>query len=250
MSGLLNAFIGTPIVLSIITSLIILLFGGKSLGYIVAILFLGFWFKMVFKGGGKRAENAFEKFKDTLMKDEKIIEQGIDSRPFGLLSRRKIFAVTNSRVIEMNRGILGGYKMRDFQWKDLKDAEVHENIWPSLCGSTLSFKSNLKKDSLDFNIEVYPQSKIATSAYKHAQMEEQAWEEKRRVRAMEEQRAQAGGIMIGNQSSPSTKVESNNEVDITDQLLKLKKLLDEGVLNDAEFQEMKAKLLSKQSQNF
>jgi len=167
-----------------------------------------------------------------------------------LLSRRKIFAVTNSRVIEMSRGILGGYKMRDFQWKDLKDAEVHENIWPSLCGSTLSFKSNLKKDSLDFNIEVYPQSKIATSAYKHAQMEEQAWEEKRRVRAMEEKRAQAGGIMIGNQSSPSTKVESNAEVDITDQLLKLKKLLDEGVLNDAEFQEMKAKLLSKQSQNF
>ena len=140
--------------------------------------------------------------------------------------------------------------MRDFQWKDLKDAEVHENIWPSLCGSTLSFKSNLKKDSLDFNIEVYPQSKIATSAYKHAQMEEQAWEEKRRVRAMEEQRAQAGGIMIGNQSNPPTRVESNAEVDITDQLLKLKKLLDEGVLNDAEFQEMKAKLLSKQSQNF
>ena len=95
MSGLLNAFIGTPIVLSIITSLIILLFGGKSLGYIVAILFLGFWFKMVFSGGQKRAENAFDKFKDTLMKDEKIIEQGIDTRPFGLLSRRKIFAVTN-----------------------------------------------------------------------------------------------------------------------------------------------------------
>ena len=56
--------------------------------------------------------------------------------------------------------------------------------------------------------------------------------------------------MIGNQSNPPTRVESNAEVDITDQLLKLKKLLDEGVLNDAEFQEMKAKLLSKQSQNF
>ncbi len=250
MSGLLNAFVGTPIVLSIITSLIILLFGGKLFGYIVAILFLCFWFKMVFRGGEKRAENAFVKFKDTLMKDEKIIEQGIDTRPFGLLSRRKVFAVTNSRVIEMNRGILGGYKMRDFQWKDLKDAEVNENIWPNLCGSTLSFKSNLKKDSLDFNIEVYPQSKVATSAYKHAQMEEQAWEEKRRIRAMEEKRAQAGGIMIGNQSSPSPQVESNTEIDITDQLLKLKKLLDEGVLNDAEFQEMKSKLLSKQSQNF
>ena len=61
MAGLLNAFIGTPIVLSIITSLIVLLFGGKSLGYIVGILFLGFWYKMVFRGGEKRAENAFEK---------------------------------------------------------------------------------------------------------------------------------------------------------------------------------------------
>ena len=92
--------------------------------------------------------------------------------------------------------------------------------------------------------------KIAASAYKHAQMESQAWREKRRIRAMEEKRAQAGGVMISNQSIPTTKLESNIKIDITGKLLKLKKLLDEGVLSDAEFQEMKSKLLSKHSDNF
>ncbi len=251
MWGIWYAFIGTPIVLLILTSIIIAIFGGGAFGYIFAILFLGWWYKMVFTGGDKRAEKSYSKFKDTLMKDETIIEQGIDTRPFALLSRRQVFGVTNSRVILMERGILGGYTMKDFQWKDLKDAEVHENIWPGLCGSTLSFKSNQQKDGEPLNIEVFPQSKIATEAYKHSQMEEQAWEEKRRIRDMEEKRAKAGGVMIGGIGGISSQSPSSApETDITDQLMKLKKLLDEGVLSDSEFQEMKSKLLSKQSQNF
>ena len=250
MWGIWYAFVGTPIVLLVLTSIIIAIFGGGAFGYIFAILFLGWWYKMVFKGGDKRAEKAYSKFKDTLMKDEVIIQQGIDTRPFALLSRRQVFGVTNSRVILMVRRILGGYTMKDFQWKDLKDAEVYENIWPGVCGSTLSFKSNQQKNGEPLNIEVFPSSKIASEAYKHSQMEEQAWEEKRRIREMEEKRAQAGGIMIGGTSSQSPTPSSAPEIDITDQLIKLKKLLDEGVLSDVEFQEMKSKLLSKQSQSF
>ena len=76
------------------------------------------------------------------MKDEAIIEKGIDKRPFALRSRRQVFAVTNSRVIRLKRPILGGFEMTDFQWKDLEDAKVSENVLSSLCGSILSFKAN------------------------------------------------------------------------------------------------------------
>ena len=76
---------------------------------------------------------------------------------------------------------------------------------------------------------------------------------------MEEKRAKSGGVFIGQGSNP---IQSNNsatidqnkqqqrKVDIADELFKLKKLLDEGILSDVEFQEMKSKILSRNSQNF
>ena len=76
---------------------------------------------------------------------------------------------------------------------------------------------------------------------------------------MEEKRAKSGGVFIGQASNP---IQSNNsassnqnkdqqlKVDIADELFKLKKLLDEGILSDVEFQEMKSKILSRNSQNF
>ena len=75
---------------------------------------------------------------------------------------------------------------------------------------------------------------------------------------MEEKRAKSGGVFIGQGSNPlqsnksvtNTENEKERKVDITDELFKLKKLLDQGVLNDAEFQEMKSKILSRSSQNF
>ena len=226
--------------------------GSAFLGLVVFLLFIGSYYYFVFRNSEERVKKAYTKLSDTLMKDEAIIEKGIDKRPFGLFSRRQVFAVTNSRIIRLKRGLLGGFEMRDFQWKDLKDAQVSENVLPSFCGSTLTFKGNYMR------IEVFPSLEIASKAYKHAQQEEQAWEEKRRIREMEEKRAQAGGIMIGQspvpsgspQAVPTNNDNSNSTSDIADELLKLKALLDQGVLSDVEFQEMKSKILSRTTQNF
>ena len=146
--------------------------------------------------------------------------------------------------------------MLDYQWKDLKDAQISENIFPAITGSTLTFTFQANSEE---PIEVYPEIEIASAAYRHSQQEEQAWEEKRRIRDMEEKRAKSGGVFIGQASNPTQSSNSvtdnqNNKqrikVDIADELLKLKKLLDEGVLSDVEFQEMKSKILSRNSQNF
>ena len=76
---------------------------------------------------------------------------------------------------------------------------------------------------------------------------------------MEEKRAESGGVFIGQgsnpiQSSNSATVDQDKQrqrkVDIAEELFKLKKLLDEGILSDVEFQEMKSKILSRNSQNF
>ena len=115
--------------------------------------------------------------------------------------------------------------MRDYQWKDLKDAQISENVLPDICGSTLTFTFFQSPW-----IIVYPDFKTASEIYKVAQLQEQAWEEKRRIRIMEETRAQAGGISIGNAAAPSpTGLSSSNDKsmstsDIADELIKIKDL--------------------------
>ena len=233
------------------------------LGIFIFIICLGSYYLLVFRNSEKRVEKAYSKLNDILMKDEAIIEKGIDKRPFALTTRRQVFAVTNSRIIRIIRPNLGGFKMKDFQWKDLKDAQVSENVLSSICGSTLIFEANNEEIRLGSSevveyFKVFPEYKIGSNAYKYSQQAEQSWEEKRRIRAMEEKRAEAGGIMIGQNTSPSVSTgmvsqENQNptpKLDLADELFKLKKLLDEGIISDAEFQEMKSKILAKSTQNF
>ena len=243
-----------------------------GLGIILDKIFLGVfscvvcflvYYYLVIRNSKIRVKKAYSKLNDLLMKDEAIIEKGIDKRPFALFSRRQVFAITNSRVIRLERPILGGFEMRDFQWKDLEDARVSENVLSSLCGSTLYFKADNQEIRLGSNVVCdefvfFPEFEIATKAYQYAQQAEQSWEEKRRIRAMEEKRAEAGGIMIGQNTSPSistTSIDQEKQMsktnnNVAEELFKLKKLLDEGILSDAEFQEMKSKILANETRNF
>ena len=225
-------------------------------GIFLFFILAGSYYYLVFRNQNARVKKANTKLLDYLIEGESIIVKGLDTRPFALFKRRQIFAVTNSRIIRLERGLLGGFEMLDYQWKDLKDAQISENVFPSITGSTLTFTFQANSEE---PIEVYPEIEVASKAYRHSQQEEQAWEEKRRIRDMEEKRAKSGGVFIGQGSNP---IQSNNpindnqdkqqkrKVDISDELFKLKKLLDEGVLSDAEFQEMKSKVLSRTTHNF
>ena len=254
MKGIFNALwlIFYTILLFIIFIIVGKFFGNISLGVFFFLIGIFLYYYFVFRNSSKRIEKIFKKFRDILMNDESILVEGIDKRIFALFNRRQAFAITNSRVIKLERPLLGGYKMIDFQWKDLKDAQISENVFRSICGSTLSFESQ------DLKLVVYPDSKISSKAYKIAQQQEQAWEEKRRIRNMEEKRAEAGGIMIGqsnNQPTLTSKFSQGEDIQyntdqISEELLKLKDLLDKGILSDAEFQEMKSKILSRSTRNF
>ena len=254
MKGIFNAIwlVFYSILIFILCTILGKFISNVFLGVFFFIIILFFYYYYVFRNSEKRIEKAFINLRDILMNDESILVEGIDKRIFALFNRRQAFAITNSRVIKLERPLLGGYKMIDFQWKDLKDAQISENVFRSICGSTLSFESQ------DMKLVVYPDSKISSKAYKIAQQQEQAWEEKRRIRNMEEKRAEAGGIMIGqsnNQPSLTSKFSEGKDIQyntdqISEELLKLKDLLDKGILSDAEFQEMKSKILSRSTRNF
>ena len=254
MKGIFNILwlIFYSILLFIIFIIIGKLIGNTSLGIFLFLFTLFFYYYFVFRNSEKRIEKIFINLRDILMNDESILVEGIDKRIFALFNRRQAFAITSSRIIKLERPLLGGYKMLDFQWKDLKDAQISENVFSFVCGSTLSFESE------DLKLILYPDSEISSKAYKLAQQQEQAWEEKRRIRGMEEKRAEAGGIIIGQSNnqpssiskSPQGKDNEYSTEQISEELLKLKDLLDKGILSDAEFQEMKSKILSRSTRNF
>jgi hypothetical protein len=207
---------------------------------LVASLFgipiLVLWLALIWIGQGHRAAKAEANLKSVLMAEEQIVGHALQKRVLALFNRRTLLAITSSRVIIMRRGLLGGFKMSDIQWKDLLDATISENVIADLCGSNLSFRL-AARPLLALRVNGVPRVTAAT-VYSHAQHQEQAWEEKRRVRAMEEVRAAAGGVTVHAQPQAQT---SNR---MMDDIQQAKALFDTGAISDTEFQEMKSKILA------
>lgn len=230
--------IGNFIVFTIYAIIMIITsFGTFGFGILVLALHLF----LMFGRASKSAEKASQKLLDSTMDGESIISSSIEMRPYALFTRRSIIGITNSRIIYLKRPILGGFKMIDIQWKDLIDAELSQNIIPNICGSEFSCSHSVDKNKITINIP----TEIAFEIYNHAQKEEQAWEEKRRVRKIEEDRAKAGGTYITSPTSPPP-VQSQPSVGTSslDEIKKAKEMLDQGIISDAEFNELKSKILN------
>jgi len=204
----------------------------------IGLIALAIWAALVFVGAEARAAKASAMLDRTLMTGEEAIVRTMQHRAFALFKRREIVAITPSRIIAVQRGLLGGFVMRDMQWKDLKDVRLDQNILDSLCGSNLVFEP-LTPGVPTVTIDGAPNDPAA-QIYARAQFEEQAWEEKRRVRSMEETRAASGGVTIG-----ATGGVPGASDRIVDEIKRAKELLDSGAVSDSEFQEMKAKILGR-----
>jgi hypothetical protein len=203
---------------------------------LIGIPLVALYISLTFAGAEKRAKTARDKLAMTLMPGETPITSGIQQRIHALSHRRHLVAITPSRVILIQRGILGGFTMQDFQWKDIQDAEMAENIIPALFGSRLSFQTPTGY----LVIDGVP-SAVAPPFYQIAQTKEQEWKEKNRVRMMDETRARSGATVVNVGTSSAA-----TSGDVATRITKFKELLDQGTITDSEFQEIKAKILSGQ----
>ena len=198
---------------------------------------LAIWALLVFVGTEARATKAQAELERTLMAGETLVTAAVQHRVFALFKRRAVLAITSSRVVTLQRGLIGGFRMMDMQWKDLKDVRIEQNVLEHICGSNLAF-DHLVQPALSVDVDGVP-IETATTIYAHAQSEEQAWEEKRRIRGLEEMRAQAGGVTVGTAGA------SGGTERIVDDIQRAKSLLDSGAISDSEFQEMKSKILGR-----
>ncbi len=207
--------------------------------FAAAVVFFAFYCWMVFFGGPARAQKAQTKLQGALIKGETVVATGIQMRVHALFTRRELIAITSSRLIQIKRSILGGFNMKDYQWKDLKDVQLSENTIPALSGSKLVFLTHAAGRPIV--IDGVP-SAVATEIYSFAQGKEQEWEEKNRIRDLEDRRAASGATVVSMGNTEGNRAASSDG--IFEKLQKAKALFDSGAISDAEYQELKSKLLS------
>jgi hypothetical protein len=164
-------------------------------------------------------------------------------------------AATTGRLIIVERRMFGGFHPIDLRWQDLRDATLDVGVF----GATLRVAVYRSSDLA--TTEGPPSSVVVTGlrkleaqdVYRACQARAQAWREKRRIRELEELRARSGGVQIGatrgmggggGMSSAGVGASDDGESSPMARLQRAKDMLTNGLLNDAEFEQIKAKILA------
>ena len=201
-------------------------------------------------GSDRGVYDSLEALRSLLIEGEKIEACAVQRRIFALRHRRIMVGATTGRLIIVHRGLFGGFTPIDLRWQDLRDATLTVGVF----GATLRVAAYRSSDLATTegppsNIVIPGLRKLeAQEVYRACQTRAQAWREKRRIRELEELRAKAGGIQIGAgaRGMASSSVGSADEGDTSPmaRLQRAKEMLQNGLLNDAEFEQIKAKILA------
>ena len=148
------------------------------------------------------------------------------------LKRDGVVATTN-RLILFQPHILGRVNLVDFQWQDVKNVAIEQGILATnftveATDGRTGKMTNLDKDQ-------------AKRLYGICQQMEQEWREKRRIREMEKARARSGGIYM---APPQQVEQAASSEDSVAKLAKAKAMLDQGLISEAEYDTLKAKILA------
>jgi len=156
-------------------------------------------------------------------------------------SRRAIIAATPMRMIIFKRGLFGGYELTDIRWQDLENVNISESFFENIFGSSFTIKIRQGSTLIVKGV----QSVQVRPLYVYSQQQEQSWREKNRIRKIEEDRAKAGGIMIGTaipNSPPPLSTPAEDTVMI--RIQKAKALFDQGIMSDDEYEAVKARIFN------
>lgn len=186
---------------------------------------------------------ALAALRSLLIPGETLETHAIQRRLFALSHRRTIVGATSGRLIVVQRGLFGDYTPQDVRWQDLQDARLRVGVF----GATLTINVF---GSADLATAEGPHRSIrveglrkteAQEVYRACQAQEQAWREKRRVRELEELRAKSGGINLAGGVSAGG---GSPDGALAGRLQRAREMLQQGLLTDAEFEQVKARILS------
>lgn len=191
-----------------------------------------------------RVNEALDQLRSVLIDGETLEAWAVQRRAFALTHRRILIAATSGRFIALARGLFSGFDMADVRWQDLKDAKLRIGIFGADLTLSASTMADLAGDGSAPRRVAYAGSiKDQTrEVYRLCQAHEQAWREKRRIRELEEMRAKSGGIQLAAGGAPTFGASASQDGgDAVSRLQQAKKMLDEKLISDSEYEAIKAR---------
>jgi Bacterial PH domain/Short C-terminal domain len=200
----------------------------------------------VFSSSELRLRSAISKLQSLLVAGENIEHLATQVHIFALINfnRRVIIAATSMRMIIFKRGLLGGYGLTDIRWQDLENVNVSEFFFENIFGASFTIKIRQGSTVIVNGV----QSAQVRPLYVYSQQQEQSWREKNRIRKIEEDRAKAGGITLGNSTSMTNPTPTPHaalgEDTVMLRIQKAKALFEQGLMSDDEYEAIKARIFN------
>jgi hypothetical protein len=194
------------------------------------------------------AHPALEILQGLLTAGETLEAWAIQHRFFALSHRRVCIAATSGRFISVSRRLLGGYDSADMRWQDLRETHIRAGMIAASLTLTAQTSTDLNIGSEVDRVWTFaglPKDQ-AQAIYRICQQHDQIWREKRRVRELEELRAKSGGMQFdgGSVHAGAAAGGDAGESEPTRRLRQAREMLDAKLITDAEFESIKAKIVS------
>jgi hypothetical protein len=206
----------------------------------------------------KTVEKIYLRLTDLLTTGEEILYIAVQKKPIVNLFPDCI-ALTNKRILFFTPANLGlTIKFVDFVWKDIIDVYTKEEI----IGAIFSVKTT---NGAEMGVDYLPKVQ-ARKLYQYAQERKEAEREARRLRDLEEKRAESGAIQLDNAGRviaqqpvtsaaptpepeqapmpPPVVQETPKPDELTEKLKKLRMLFDNGLISQEEYNHKKLDLLN------
>jgi hypothetical protein len=207
----------------------------------------------------KAVEKVYTRLVDLLTTGEEILYIASQKKPLVNILPDCI-ALTNKRILFFTPANLGlSIKFVDFVWKDIVDVYTKEEI----IGAIFSAKTT---NGAEMGVDYLPKVQ-ARKLYQYAQERKEAEREARRLRELEEKRAESGAVTFDRPQNaafqpvatpvaapapepepvvappPAPVVEAKPDV-LTEKLKKLRTLFDNGLISQEEYNSKKLELLN------
>ena len=185
----------------------------------------------------QQVERIYDKVSQLLTRGEQVIYIAVQ-KALTIDPTPEIVVLTNRRFMHYQQNLMGSAKFTDYIWRELKEAKLEEGVMRATLTLFAANGETLRIDNLV--------KEQARRLYAIAQEMEENVREELRLRAMEEKRAEAGGVylpgMMGAVGAGSTAAPADEPLQA---LSKLKQLMEAGLITAEEFETKKKEILAR-----
>ncbi|MBB2951586.1 PH domain-containing protein [Sphingobacterium sp. JUb56] len=186
----------------------------------------------------KVIEKVLPKVKEFCTENEEIKYIAVQKKTIGINFSPDCIVLTDRRIILIRPKSFGlSLSFTDFSWIQVMDVHLREGIF----AADITIKTTTGQTDI---MEDIPKAQ-ARKLYRFAQEMEEMKKDERRLRDLEDKRALAGGGIVINSPVNSAPVAPVQSEDPLETLSKLKRMLENALITEDEFNSKKEQVLSR-----